>query len=275
MTIHDWLEKTTIGLSNVGIETARLDALVILCDVLGKDKSWVLAYSEQILQGSDLHKLSTKIDQRATHVPLAYIRGQAEFYGREFTVNEAVLVPRPESESMIELLKKVVGRRASGVGIIDVGTGGGCLAITAKLELPDASVVAIDIDEDALQVARKNAEALQAEISFLQSDLLKCLQPSAFNLQPSILLANLPYVPTNYPINEAAAHEPALALFSGDDGLDHYRKLFEQAMELAPQPYAIIAESLFTQHEEMNDLATNAGYEQKEVDGLVQLFVLR
>lgn len=275
MTIHDWLEKTTIELSNVGIETARLDALVILCDVLGKDKSWILAYSEQNLQGSDLHKLNTKIDQRTTHVPLAYIRGQAEFYGREFMVSEAVLVPRPESESMIELLKKVVGRRASGVGIIDVGTGGGCLAITAKLELPDASVVAIDIDEDALRVAVQNAHIFDADVQFYQGDLLQPLLSSVFKHQPSFILANLPYVPTNYPINEAAAHEPALALFSGDDGLDHYRKLFEQAMELAPQPYAIIAESLFTQHKKMNDLATNAGYEQKEVDGLVQLFVLR
>ena len=275
MTIHDWLEKTTIELSNVGIKTARLDALVILCDVLGKDKSWVLAYSEQILQGSDLHILSTKIDQRAAHVPLAYIRGRAEFYGREFTVNEAVLVPRPESESMIELLTKVVGRRASGVGISDVGTGSGCLAITAKLELPDASVVAIDIDEDTLRVAVQNAHKFDADVQFLQGDLLRPILSSVFKHQASFILANLPYVPTNYPINEAAAHEPALALFSGDDGLDHYRRLFEQAMELTPQPYAIIAESLFTQHEKMNDLAAAAGYEQKEVDGLVQLFVLR
>ena len=273
MTISEWLKESTRTLNDSGIETARLDAIVLLSDALKKDKTWILAYPEHILQGSILKILNKKVIQRCNFIPLAYIRGRAEFYGREFVVNKSVLIPRPESESIIELLRKT--RSDKRQTIIDVGTGSGCLAITAKLEFPDYAVVAIDIDEDALQVARKNAEALQAEISFLQSDLLKCLQPSAFNLQPSILLANLPYVPTSYPINKAAAHEPALALFSGDDGLDHYRKLFEQAMELAPQPYAIIAESLFTQHKKMNDLATNAGYEQKEVDGLVQLFVLR
>jgi release factor glutamine methyltransferase len=270
-TIASWLEQSIATLQHAGIETARLDALVLLSDELGQDKSWCLAYSEHKLQRSQVNNLNTKVAQRAQHTPLAYVRGHTEFYGREFEVTRQVLVPRPESEAMIELLKQGVGRRASGVVICDIGTGSGCLAITAKLELPESDVYASDVDPLCLQTARANATNLHADITFLQGDLLQpyALQQTADAL---LLLANLPYVPTNYPINQAAAHEPKLALFSGKDGLDEYKQLFAQADTLAQKPLYIITESLLPQHTTLTEIASQAGYKLVAEQNLAQMF---
>jgi len=270
VSIDRFLREATNQLHMCGIETARLDSLVLLSDELGHDKAWVLAHPEYVLQGSVLKKLSTKITQRAQHVPLAYIRGKAEFYGREFMVNKHVLVPRPESESMIDLLKRVVGPD-SRTTIIDVGTGSGCLAITAKLELPNSTVVALDSSYECLRVAKQNATKLVADITFLESDLLDSMQDSSFKIQDSILLANLPYVPNDYPVNNAAAHEPPLALFGGSDGLKLYRKLFSQAKEL--RVTCIITESLTEQHAGLIKTARENAFRHASTDGLAQLFL--
>lgn len=271
--IHDWLEDTTSALKQAGIETARLDSLVLLCDELGRDKSWILAHPEHVIQGTELEILSTKVTQRAQHVPLAYIRGYVEFYGRKFDLNEHVLVPRPESEAIIELLKRVAGR-GSRVAIFDIGTGSGVLAITAKLEIPEANVVASDIDESCIKVARKNARHHEADISFLSGDLVHPLLDSAFKIQDSIFVANLPYVPESYPINNAAAHEPKLALFSGKDGLNHYSEMFTQLKNSQAKPLYIITEALQTQHEALRIIAQNTGYRQLHQNGLAQCFSL-
>ncbi len=270
-TASRWLAATEAVFRRFNIETPRLDSLVLLSDELGRDKVWILAHPEFILQGSILENLSTKVAQRAQHIPLAYIRGKTEFYGREFAVNEYVLVPRPESEAMIELLKKTLNLE-SGISIFDIGTGSGALAITAKLEVSTAEVIAIDIDEKCLAVARKNAQNLGADITLLQGDLLQPLQDSRFQILDSIILANLPYVPNDYPVNKAAAHEPCLALFSGADGLDHYRTLFEQLEALAIKPLHVITESLASQHAALTDIAMNNGYFLAKTDGLAQRF---
>lgn len=275
MNIRSWLAGQSTRLKEAGVETARLDVLILLSDELGHDKSWCLAYPEHELQRSQIENLHKKIVQRAQHTPLAYIRGRAEFYGREFAANEHVLVPRPESEAMIELLKQAVGRREPSVVICDIGTGSGCLAITAKLEIPEAKVYATDIDPQCLQTAQTNAANLHAEITFLQGDLLKPLQPITYNLKPTTLLANLPYVPTGYPVNKAAAHEPKFALFSGLDGLGHYRKLFAQTGSLPAKPVLIITESLMEQHQPLTQIAAHAGYELADEQNLAQVFTVR
>ena len=270
MTITEWLRQSQSEFSNASIETARLDSLVLLSDELGHDKAWVLAHSEYCIQGSVLKKLNTKIAQRSKHIPLAYIRGKCEFYGREFMVDKHVLVPRPESESMIDLLKRVVGPE-SRTTIIDVGTGSGCLAITAKLELPNRTVVALDISHECLRVAKQNATKLVADITFLESDLLNSMQDSRFKIQDSILLANLPYVPNDYPINNAATHEPTLALFGDSDGLELFRKLFSEAKELGAR--CIVTESLTEQHAQLAQIARNNSFRLTASDGLAQLFL--
>lgn len=271
MTASDWLKGTTNQLSDAGIESARLDAILLLCDELGVDKTAILAYPERKLQRSELQNLSTKVTQRTQHTPLAYLRGQVEFYGREFSVSHHVLVPRPESEAIIELCRQTAVHTSSAT-IIDIGTGSGCLAITAKLELPDTTVYATDINKDCLSVARTNAEALHATINLLTGNLLEPLRDSGYDAQGSIILANLPYVPLDYPINAAAKHEPRLALFSGRDGLDHYRTLFSQIHDFAIYPSFVIAEALESQHDTLADIAQEAGYALQETAGLAQLF---
>lgn len=273
MTIGAWISTKTKELEKANIATARLDCLVLLSAEIGRDKSWVLAHPEYELQIEQIEKLSTKITQRAQHMPLAYLRGKCEFYGREFVVNADVLVPRPDSESMVELLKRVASRE-SRTTVIDVGTGSGCLAITAKLELSNVQVIAIDIDNSCLAIAQKNADKLGAKVHFLQGDLLQPIRDSRLETRGSIVLANLPYIPLGYPINQAATHEPRLALYSGTDGLDHYRDLFASAETLPASPAHIITEALQVQHKDLAAIAMQHGYKLKETDGLAQLFSL-
>lgn len=269
-TIYNWLASTQQHLLAAGIETARLDALVLLCDELQHEKSWVLANPDYILSTQHIHTLNNLIVQRIQHVPLAYIRGRAEFYGRDFAVNTNVLVPRPESESMITLLMRYTQTHPL-KHVIDIGTGSGALAITAKIELQNVEVTATDIDAQCIQTAQKNAVALGATVEFLQSNLLAEVPALPAN---TALLCNLPYVPADYPINTAATHEPKLALFSGSDGLDHYRALFQQIDTLQNKPICIITESLMQQHIAISALADAQGYNPADDDGLAQLFVL-
>jgi release factor glutamine methyltransferase len=206
------------------------------------------------------------IARRVDGEPVAYILGFKEFYGRNFIVNEYVLVPRPETESFIELLGALASvRPPKGIyNVLDMGTGSGCLAITVKLEFPHLSVFATDISKPAITTAIKNSRDHDASIQFkVQSLLLGDKQGY------DIILANLPYVPDNM-TDPSIMREPEIALFSGTDGLNHYRQLFEQ---LEPKHIRyIMCESLVVQHKSLEELAVKAGYKLTKTDGLVQLF---
>jgi release factor glutamine methyltransferase len=267
-TVQDFLQTATKQLADAGITTARLDTLVLLEDVLGVDRALLLAHPERPIPDEQQGMLNTFITQRNTHEPLAYIRGRAPFFGRYFTVNEHVLVPRPESEIMIEILLEA--DLPDHPRIADIGTGSGCLGITAALELPHAGVDLIDIDQDALAVARTNARSLGAHVRFRQQDLLSSTDTPAYDA----LLTNLPYVPDAYPINMAARHEPALALFAGDDGMECYRKFWQQLSGYgSTTPGYVLTESLTEQHAPMAALAAGAGYAIIESRGLIQHFM--
>lgn len=277
MQTSEWLRQSEAKLKQAGVATARLDCLVLLEDATGKDRAWLLAHPELALTTEVENSLDTKLIRRSAHVPLAYIRGHAEFYGRTFKVNEHTLVPRPETETMVELLLRIAvddWKNMQGAGIADIGTGSGALAITAKLEFPEAQVVAIDIDENCLHTARENAGALHADIAFLHGNLLEPLARRAdgFDSPFSILLCNLPYVPDNFQINTAATHEPRHALFGGADGLDLYRELFAQIAGLPAKPFYIFAESLPPQHEGLAAIAHAAGYTLDAEEDFIQLF---
>jgi len=272
MTIDAWLQANTSQLKQAGIETSRLDCLVLLSDEIEKDKSWILAHPEYELQIEKTELLNTKIAQRARHTPLAYIRGKSEFYGRDFVVNTDVLVPRPESEDVIELLKQIADYEQSPI-IYDVGTGSGALAITAKLELPNSIVFALDIDPACLRVAQKNAEHFHSHVTFLLGDLLEPFRELKTNSQKLIVLANLPYVPLGYHINLAATHEPEIALYSGKDGLDHYRRLFTELFSLPILPEYIITESLPAQHLALTEIADEGTFLLQATSGFAQCFI--
>lgn len=267
LPIKDWLHSATKQLESAAVGSARLDVLVLLEDELHKDRAWLLAHPDFALNRSQVKDLNTKITQRSNHIPLAYIRGKAAFYGREFFVSNSVLQPRPESETIIEILLKLPAIHSKPYAIADVGTGSGALGITAALELPGCSVVLLEIDASACKVAQKNVVNYSLSLPVLKSDLLEAA-PQAYD----ILLCNLPYVPDDFHINTAAGHEPRLAIFGGNDGLDLYRRLFDQLQKIPKKPLYILCESLPFQHSELAHIAEAKGYKLQETNDFVQLF---
>ncbi len=266
MLLNDWLQTATKNLESVQISSARLDILILLEDQLKKDRSWILANSDYELTHELLKNLNELVVRRAKHEPLAYIRGKSEFYGRTFRVTSATLQPRPETETMITELKKLKLSRE--MDIADVGTGSGCLAITAKLELPYTQIYATEINIDALKIAKQNAKEFRALINFYQGDILRLLESQHLD----IVLANLPYVPDSHTINEAAMYEPRVAIFGGEDGLDLYRRLFIQISQRKQKPKYALTESLPFQHQVVTQIAQLNGYALTSTEDFIQVF---
>lgn len=267
MSITDWLVENMIRLRKADVDSPRRDCLVLLEDVLGKDRSWVVTNPEYRLSTGDLKKLERLLERRVSREPLAYIRGKAWFYGRFFSVSPSVLIPRPESESFVDMLKELGPE-----GILDIGTGSGCLAVTAKLELPEAKVIATDTSASALDIAGKNADAHGAEVEFRKGSLFQPLANT--DLRSFTVVANLPYVPDGLVTSPEILAEPKEALFSGNEGLDHYEKFWEEVSRLSSKPQHILTESLEKQHADMKKLALEAKYKLERNEVLVQHFKL-
>jgi release factor glutamine methyltransferase len=264
--VSEFLTDATSLLLEAGISTARLDCIVLLEDELQKDRAWILAHPEHDIPTSSLERLSKQLSRRTAHVPLAYIRGKTEFYGREFEVTNHTLVPRPETETMIECLKSL--SLPEQTRLVDVGTGSGCIAISAALELPGLEVLACDIDLECLAVAERNAHKLEAKVTFMQSNLIERVNDC------DVIGANLPYVPNDYSINTAATHEPSHAIFGGTNGLDLYKQLFRQITQMESDPRYVLTESLPFQHRELAGIAKAASYTMSNSDDFIQLFEL-
>jgi release factor glutamine methyltransferase len=267
MRISDWLKSGTQKLIQTGVGTARLDTLILLEDVTGRDRAWLLAHPESEISSAQLARLDKLLERRASHEPLAYIRGRTEFYGREFIITPAVLEPRPESEAMIDLLKEIADLPAV-VQIADVGAGSGALGITAALEVPNARVELLELDSEALKVAKANVDKFTLQIDTTSSDLL-----SRSGCNYDLLLCNLPYVPDDFHINLAASHEPHLAIFGGPDGMDIYRRLFLQLKNMNIRPLYILCEALPPQHPKLQQIALERGYMLRKSQDFIQLFI--
>lgn len=267
MTILDWLLGSMKKLADAGVDSPRRDCLVLLEDLLQKDRSWVLTHAEHKIEQSQIKTLDKQVERRVGREPLAYIRSKAWFYGRFFEVSPNVMIPRPESESFIELLKEIKPKK-----IIDIGTGSGCLAITAKLEFPATDVTAVDISPDALKIAERNIKKYDVNVKIIQGSLLEPLKNLDFI--PDVIMANLPYVPDKLITSKEITYEPALALFSGQDGLDHYKDFWKQTKYLGEKPEYVLTESLQSQHIEMLELAKKSCYKLEKTDILVQKFKL-
>lgn len=267
VAVEDWIKQSINSLEIAKIESARLDCLVLLEDVTGKNRTHLLAHPELKLTTEQQNQLNEMIQRRVTHEPLAYIRGKSEFYGHEFIVNKHVLVPRPESESILDIL----GCYGDIPTIIDVGTGSGALAVSAALAKPESEIIAVDIDENCLKVARQNAKRLGADIKTKHGDLLRGINLDTYP-GPIAILANLPYVPDEYKVNKAAKHEPKLALFGGPDGLDLYRVMFDQLDVFEDQEIIIITEALESQHDNLAGIAKNHGFMPAKTEVLAQSF---
>jgi release factor glutamine methyltransferase len=265
MTVGSFLKKAANQLEAAGLSSARLDSLILLEDITGHDRAWLLAHPEHKLNNLQLKRLNSKVERRAKHEPIAYIRGFSDFYGRKFKVSKRVLEPRPESETMIELLKSLP--LPAKPALADIGTGTGCLGITAALELTRAEVDLYDIDSSCLAIAKHNCSLHELKLNVRKRDLLN--RPLR---RYDVILANLPYVPDHWHINPAAGHEPRLAIFGGKDGLDHYRRLFEQIKTLGWTHLYVLTEALPPQHEELALVAQRAGFKQSDSQDFIQVF---
>ncbi|RME07163.1 MAG: peptide chain release factor N(5)-glutamine methyltransferase [Anaerolineae bacterium] len=210
-------------------ETAWLDAQVLLAHILGVERAFVLAHPQHTLSADQLESVNASLQRLLAGEPLPYVLGQWEFYGLTFQLSPAVLIPRPETEMLVEhalaWLRQHSGRRRS----LDVGTGSGCIAIALAKHVPDLHLLALDLSAAALKVARANASRHQVaqRIQWLQADLLTPLSTHAvFDL----ICANPPYIPTAV-LHGLDVHErePTLALDGGDDGLAVIRPLLRGA----------------------------------------------
>lgn len=246
-TIGAWLKLATSQLRSAGVSTARLDAEIILADHLSRNRTWLIAHSDDRLETSP--QLDQALKRRLEREPLAYLRGYKEFYGRDFIVTTDVLIPRPESETIINLVKQIKPKPNL---IIDVGTGSGALAITIALELAPVTVVATDISPEALIIAKQNAHHLKADINFTESHLLDNIA----DLRPDVIVANLPYVDAKWKISPEAYYEPALALFATDQGLGLIKECIDQASRQLVKKGYLVLEADPIQHSNIVSYAT-------------------
>ncbi|ALC88691.1 SAM-dependent methyltransferase [Bacillus sp. FJAT-18017] len=205
---------------------------LLLRHVTGMTRTQLFASMRDELPEEQFMAFQASVKEHAAGRPVQYIIGYEEFYGRKFIVNAEVLIPRPETEELVDgaisRIRKMFGSPED-LELADIGTGSGAIAITMKLELPGLCVTATDIAADSLKVAQKNALALGADIIFIQGDLLEPVIASGRKLD--VLLSNPPYIPDNdksWMSDVVTEHEPHRALFAGADGLDFYRRFMEQ-----------------------------------------------
>lgn len=266
MTIAQWLKTAARQLREIGIDTARLDAEVILAHTIRQSRTFLHAHGDDDLDDRQQEIADARILLRLDRVPVAYIIGHKEFYGRRFAVNTATLIPRPESEAIIESLKEIIPPAIALIQpplrLVDIGTGSGALGITAKLEIPELDVTLLDISRHALTVAENNAKQLNADVTIIQSDLL-----DNYPFQADIVLANLPYVDPNWSRSPETQHEPDLALFAGNNGLALINRLLAEIAGHLNHGGHLILEADLSQHEGIIKNATTSGFELVRTNG--------
>lgn len=226
MTLQTALRQGSEILASAGISEPRLTAEVLLCHALGRERTYLFSHPEHELSAIEWIHFGRYLHERLLGRPVQHITRRQEFYGRPFEVSPAVLIPRPETEHVVEeALRAAAGARR----ILDIGAGSGVLAITLSLEL-NAWAAATDISAEALQVARRNAACHGARVDFVQCDLA-----SALATRFDLIVANPPYVPLgefDSLQREVRDHEPRIALLGGATGLEFYRRIVPQAETL-------------------------------------------
>ncbi|MBM3188444.1 MAG: peptide chain release factor N(5)-glutamine methyltransferase [Chloroflexi bacterium] len=242
-TIGESLRQATGALALSGSETPRLDAELLLSAALGTERpQWVVRWGER-LEAPAAQRFEELLRRRIAHEPMAYLLGRRAFYDIELTVDARVLIPRPETELLVdEALAWAVARGSRPLRVVDVGTGSGALAIVLARRLPQARILATDLSWEALQVARTNVAryGLAERVSLLQGDLLAPLAGPV-----DLILANLPYVPRERLASlprDVADYEPRLALDGGAEGLEAIRRLLTQAPALLAIPGLLLLE---------------------------------
>ena len=257
------LREATQILQNAGVPEARREARSLLSFVIGKDRTFLIAHAEDELDNLRVDQFREVVERRAAGEPLQYITGVQDFFGREFRVTPHVLIPRPETELLVEAALEV-DRAAS--FICDVGTGSGCIAITLLCELKHARAIAVDKSPAALEVAKFNAEKLSVadRAEFVVSDCFDSLDARGFDL----IVSNPPYVSAGVVAGlqrEVRDHEPLEALSPGPDGLSIIRRLINESPAFLKQHGHLVMEIGFDQGEAVHQLIDANVWELLEV----------
>jgi len=251
-SIAEVLREASQMLEHAGVPEARREAGSLLSFVIGKDRTFLISHAEDVLNDDQVDQYRGVVERRAAGEPLQYITGVQDFFGREFRVTPEVLIPRPETELLIEAVLEV--DRAASL-ICDVGTGSGCIAITLLCELNNARAIGLDKSPAALEVAKFNAEKLSVadRAEFVVSDCFDSLEPREFDL----IVSNPPYVSAGVLAGlqrEVRDHEPLVALSPGPDGLSIIRRLIQEAPAFLKQHGHLIMEIGFDQGEAVQQL---------------------
>lgn len=261
MTLREWLRQSESRLqSGPHPQRARLDTEALLLHLVGKNRAWLLTHLEDEFGGCKSIGYAQLIERRLAGEPIQYITGECEFYGLPFHVNRNVLVPRPETEHLVEKVLQLAARFER-PRIVDVGTGSGAIPIALAVNCPDAQLTAVDIFQAALDVATTNAKAngLDRRIRFLHGDLLSPVTCEEFD----IIVSNPPYIPDsdrNSLAVEVRNYEPAQALFAGAAGLDVYQRLIPQARRVLRTGGHLAMEIGFGQAASVATLLRDAGF---------------
>ncbi len=254
MNIKAVIDEGSLYLKEIS-DSPKLDAQLLLCNVLNIDRvSLFLRYEKEI---DELMKarFDALLERRRLQEPLNYIIGKREFYSNDFLVNHDVLIPRPETELIIDVAKKYIDKDVK--NIIDIGTGSGVIAITLKLIFPNINITASDISEDALKIAKRNAEIHKVKLDFVLSDALQNIHS---NFQ--MIVTNPPYVKSSFIEDDLSlAYEPRRALDGGESGLEVIKKILKEAKEKIDTGGLIIMEHGFDQAEDVKSIAKKYNFD--------------
>lgn len=268
------------SLRSAGVIDARLEAGSLLGHALNRDRTYLITHGDDRLTDEELDRFRTLIARRAAREPLQYIVGYQEFFKLTFEVTPYVLIPRPETELIVEAALELADQEQS-LSILDVGTGSGCIVISLLNELKNAHAIATDISSNALGVARRNAQRhnVNDRVTFIQADSLSRLNQSAAF---SLVVSNPPYIPARDIVtlqSEVREHEPLTALVSGADGLDHIRALLRETPQLLHHDGYFIFEIGFGQSDAIEQLVDRTIWHlievRRDLQGIPRTFVLQ
>jgi len=249
---------------------SSLDFELLLAHTIKEDRTRLYSHPEQKVSNTQFKNFKSLLKKRQKGTPLAYLIHKKPFYNLEFYVDDRVLIPRPETELIVE---KILNIKPS--TLLDVGVGSGTIALTCAYNLNNCQVAAVDICEQALAVAQQNAQSFKLSVDFYCSDLITAIKNSSHF---DIIAANLPYIgtETNSCVSTATCkHEPHLALFSGKDGLDHYRRLLSQIQLKKITYHYLIGEFGFGQEKAIMDLLEDYDYTiENDLAGIPRIFIV-
>ena len=258
-TLLEILTKGTNYLEKKSVDSPRLTMELMVAHVLKMKRMQLYLEFERPLTDEELTPLRTMLKRRGDREPLQHILGEVEFYGRTFRSDARALIPRPETEELVDYVMLLELPEAP--RILDLCSGSGVIGLTLKAELPDADVVLADISKEALALSRENAETLGLPIDFYHSDLFSGVS-GTFDL----IVCNPPYVAENFKISPEVTHDPALALFSGNDGLDFIRQLLPAARDFLTPNGQIALEIGYDQGTAVTELLKNVGYQNIRIE---------